>query len=66
MVVYFREKDYRLFEANSDTDGQAIGGLNFVVRNGYRLVSFVPLEGETFDGRGDGFGGYTALFERVK
>lgn len=40
--------------------------LNFVVQNGYRLVSFMPIDGETFEGRGDGFGGYTALFERVK
>ncbi|MDO7853654.1 hypothetical protein [Hymenobacter convexus] len=85
VVVYFREKDYRLFEANFDTDGQSIGGLdekqlnkefsrtnstakvlNFVAQNGYRLVSFTPLDGETYDGRGDGFGGYTALFERLK
>lgn len=40
--------------------------LNFMVQNGYRLFSFAPVDGETFDGRGDGFGGYTALFERVQ
>lgn len=40
--------------------------LNFVVQNGYHLLSFAPVDGETFDGRGDGFGGYTALFERVQ
>lgn len=40
--------------------------LNFVVQNGYHLLSFAPVDGETFDGRGDGFGGYAALFERVQ
>lgn len=40
--------------------------LNFVVENGYRVLSFAPVDGEIYNGKSSGFGGFTALLERVK